>query len=223
MRRIFHHHVPIGRRWFVQLGQEFLHAIDLARRERCIRRVFINIRHAPSFFWFHNYSVKRFIIAPCCHSRVFGSGNKQYTEAANTVNITDSLDQIINIESGNIGGAVRQTANARDLHAFLKVATRFNDWIASRIDQYGFIENQDFATFTENPVKGRPTIEYAISIDMAKELAMVERNAEGKQARQYFIECERRALAVVPAVAVLSPATISACEPVGGSTDASRG
>lgn len=97
------------------------------------------------------------------------------------------------VVKGQIGGGSIQTVNARELHAFLEVATRFNDWITARIHDFGFVENQDFVTFTENPVKGRPSKEYALSLDMAKELSMVERNEKGKQARQYFIECERRA------------------------------
>lgn len=47
----------------------------------------------------------------------------------------------------------KQTVNARELHAFLEVKTRFNDWITGRIEQYGFVENQDFVIFTENSVK----------------------------------------------------------------------
>ena len=73
--------------------------------------------------------------------------------------------------------------------------TRFNDWIAARINEYGFIENQDFAVShkkMENPQGGRPAIEYHITLDMAKELSMVERNDKGKQARRYFIECEKK-------------------------------
>ena len=91
--------------------------------------------------------------------------------------------------------------NARELHAFLEVQTRFNGWIKSRIEDFGFVENQDFTAFTENPVKpetGRPRIEYALSLDMAKELSMLERNSKGRQARQYFIECERQANSAPP-------------------------
>lgn len=91
-----------------------------------------------------------------------------------------------------VAGQAQQTVNARELHAFLEVQTRFNDWIKNRVDEYGFIENQDFITFTENLVNGGRRIEYALSLDMAKELSMVERNAQGKQARQYFIDCEKR-------------------------------
>ena len=91
-----------------------------------------------------------------------------------------------------VNGQAQQTVNARELHAFLEVQTRFNDWIKNRVDEYGFIENQDFITFTENLVNGGRRIEYALSLDMAKELSMVERNAKGKQARQYFIDCEKR-------------------------------
>ena len=88
-----------------------------------------------------------------------------------------------------------QAVNARELHTFLEVQTRFNDWIAARITDYDFVENQDYVRFTENSVKpqgGRPSIGYFISLDMAKELSMVERNEKGKQARKYFIECEKQ-------------------------------
>ena len=106
------------------------------------------------------------------------------------------MNELISLTQSAINGELQQTVNARELHAFLEVQTRFNDWIAARIDEYEFIENQDFVSFTENPVKpqgGRPSKEYQISLDMAKELAMVERNEKGKQARQYFIACEKLA------------------------------
>ena len=91
-----------------------------------------------------------------------------------------------------------QTVNARDLHVFLGVGRDFSNWIKGRIEQYGFVENQDFVVVS--PVladqKGqggdRRSIDYHITLDMAKELSMVERNAKGKEARQYFIACEKR-------------------------------
>ena len=73
--------------------------------------------------------------------------------------------------------------------------TRFNDWITTRISEYDFVENQDYVRFTENSVKpqgGRPSQEYYITLEMAKELAMVERNEKGREARRYFIECEKK-------------------------------
>ena len=86
-----------------------------------------------------------------------------------------------------------ETVNARELHAFLEVKTRFNDWIANRISEFGFTENKDFVSLTENLVSGGKQNVFHISIDMAKELSMLERNDKGKQARLYFIECERMA------------------------------
>ena len=88
-----------------------------------------------------------------------------------------------------------ETVNARELHAFLEVKTRFNDWIANRISEFGFTENKDFVSLTENLVSGGKQNVFHISIDMAKELSMLERNDKGKQARLYFIECERMAKA----------------------------
>ena len=105
------------------------------------------------------------------------------------------MNELIALNQSAINGELQQTVNARELHAFLEVRTRFNDWIASRINEYDFVENQDFIIFTENSVKmqkGRPSKDYYITLDMAKELAMVERNDKGKQARQYFIECEKQ-------------------------------
>lgn len=100
------------------------------------------------------------------------------------------------VVEGEIGGAVVQTVNARDLHAFLHVGKVFGAWITERIDAYGFTDGVDFEVFSEtgnNPGGGRPAKEYGISLDMAKELAMVERNEQGKKVRQYFIAIERRA------------------------------
>ena len=102
------------------------------------------------------------------------------------------MTELFTLVNRPVAGQAQQTVNARELHAFLEVQTRFNDWIKNRVDEYGFIENQDFITFTENLVNGGRRIEYALSLDMAKELSRVERNAKGNQARQYCIDCEKR-------------------------------
>ena len=93
-----------------------------------------------------------------------------------------------------------QAVSARELHAFLQVQTKFADWVRSRIADYDFVENQDFVWVSENSetqrADGQRGIitrkEYYITLDMAKELSMVERNEQGKEARRYFIECEKR-------------------------------
>ena len=84
-----------------------------------------------------------------------------------------------------------ETVNARELHAFLEVKSKFADWFKNRVSEFGFIENSDFVSVSKILESGGRSIEYHISIDMAKELSMLERNDKGKQARLYFIECER--------------------------------
>lgn len=101
------------------------------------------------------------------------------------------MNELIRIEPSHIGGEVIQTCNARDLHAFLEVKARFNDWIRNRVEDFGFQENQDFITLTRLLVSGGKRKDYYLSLDMAKELAVVERTAKGKEARRYFIQCER--------------------------------
>lgn len=93
------------------------------------------------------------------------------------------------------------SVSARDLHQFLDVKTHFKDWIKRRIEDYGFVENQDFEVsliFEQNSKGGRPTKEYILSMDMAKELSMIEKSDKGKQARLYFIACEKRLREKVP-------------------------
>lgn len=87
----------------------------------------------------------------------------------------------------------KQAVSARVLHQFLESRREFATWIKDRIKKYGLVENQDYVRFDENvKTTGGRLIEYALSLDCAKELAMVEGNAKGKQARQYFIECEKQ-------------------------------
>ena len=85
----------------------------------------------------------------------------------------------------------RRAVSGRALHAFLEVATPYDKWMPRMID-YGFTEGQDFSTFLSESTGGRPSTDHALTLDMAKELAMIQRTDRGKQARQYFIEVERR-------------------------------
>lgn len=94
-----------------------------------------------------------------------------------------------------IAGEEAQTVNARNLHEFLEVKRDFSTWLKDRVAEYGFTENVDFVCSPISGSKGRGghnRIEYHITLAMAKELAMVERNEKGREARLYFIECERR-------------------------------
>lgn len=90
-----------------------------------------------------------------------------------------------------------QLVDARELHRRLKVQTSFNHWFNRRVSEYNFDENKDY--FTENQLLDkndkkyphRPRTEYFLTIDMAKEIAMVERTEVGKKIRNYFIEMEK--------------------------------
>lgn len=112
------------------------------------------------------------------------------------------------ITSGTIGNLTQLTVDARALHSVLEVKCDFSSWIKRRISKYSFKENEDFEVFIkseENPLGGRAAIEYRLSIDMGKELAMVENNERGRMVRRYFIECERRLLETpAPALPALS-------------------
>jgi len=84
-----------------------------------------------------------------------------------------------------------RVASARDLHLFLESKQDFSTWIKNRIDKFGFIEDQDYTTF-HKIVERAKRKEYAITMDMAKELSMVENNEKGRIARRYFIDAEKK-------------------------------
>ena len=99
---------------------------------------------------------------------------------------------LVTVFNGIIANQSVQLANARELHTFLESKQQYTDWIKNRINEYGFIQDEDYLIVTER-TNGRPRKEYHITLDMGKELGMVERNERGRQIRKYFIECERRA------------------------------
>ena len=108
------------------------------------------------------------------------------------------MNELIPLQPQTINGNAVETVSARELHAFVESKQEFANWIKNRIEKYGFIENHDFLiTLSKTPNGGRPAIEYYITLDMAKEVAMIENNEKGKQARKYFIECEKKLREVV--------------------------
>lgn len=91
----------------------------------------------------------------------------------------------------------RQLVSGRELHEFLEIGTKYKDWFR-RMVEYGFEEEIDFIRVAQkrptNNLKNPVTtvIDHAISIDMAKEISMIQRTEKGKAARQYFINCEKK-------------------------------
>jgi len=129
---------------------------------------------------------------------------------SNIPQISNTTSLIINTIDGypfeileaNIGGLKQFVVDARPLHAFLGVGRDFSNWIKQRISKYKFIENEDFKVFANsgvNPLGGRPSAEYLITLDAAKELSMVENNDKGREARRYFIRCEKIAFEAMKA------------------------
>ncbi|HCQ0565808.1 TPA: antA/AntB antirepressor family protein [Escherichia coli] len=112
--------------------------------------------------------------------------------------------QLIPVFNGTISNETALLCNARDLHAFLGVKKVFAAWITNRISEYEFIENQDHILLSNLGKQtsgrgGHNRKDYHLTLDTAKELAMVERNEKGRQIRRYFIECEKKLRSMQPA------------------------
>lgn len=98
------------------------------------------------------------------------------------------MEQLIQISENNGQSVV----SARELHSFLEVKERFSNW-CKRVFHYGFIENQDYVGCKVfNTLANQELQDYALTLDTAKEISMLQRSDKGKEARQYFIECEKR-------------------------------
>lgn len=85
----------------------------------------------------------------------------------------------------------RPTVMGRELHEALEVKSKYADWIKNMCG-YGFTEEVDYVTFSKNLENGGRTIDHQLTIDMAKEICMIQRSEKGKQFRQYFIEIENQ-------------------------------
>lgn len=113
------------------------------------------------------------------------------------VHLSTSIAVPVAVSAEVIGGDEVNAVDARELHKWLDVGKHFASWFQQRAKEYGFVEGEDwvevFPETGKNPVGGRSRREYLVTIDMAKELAMVERNERGRQARRYFIACEKAA------------------------------
>ncbi len=99
----------------------------------------------------------------------------------------------------------KQLVSARELHEFLEIGTKFYRWF-DRMCEYGFSENEDYIRVSQK----RPTLggiqtvnDYAISLDMAKEISMIQRSEKGKQARLYFIECDMYIHYIIKAIGAI--------------------
>jgi len=104
------------------------------------------------------------------------------------------MNELIKIEAREILGVTVQTCNARALWEFVGSKQQFADWIKGRIEKYGFVEGEDFTVHKiMNQWNQVDRIDYHLTIETSKELAMVENNEKGRQVRRYFIECEKRA------------------------------
>ena len=102
----------------------------------------------------------------------------------------------------------RDVVSARVLWQFLAVGTEFAKWFARRLEEYPcFKRGEDYSPYLAESTGGRPAEEFALTLDMAKELAMVERNEKGQQARRYFIDCEKKLRELVQAPALTLPTT----------------
>ena len=105
------------------------------------------------------------------------------------------VNERIKLQPQTINGNAVETVNARELHTFLESKQDFSTWIKNRIEKYEFVENADYLLhkfMEQTPSGAKHKTDYYVSVGMAKELAMVENNDKGKQARKYFIECEKK-------------------------------
>jgi phage anti-repressor protein len=161
--------------------------------------------------------------APTRQRQGFGVNHYEAIHMANTTAVQGGAQQLVRVFDGVIGGMPSQVCDGRELHSYLKNGKQFSDWIKHRIEQYGFEENQDFMSFSPKSEKpqggviaspkseakrgGHNRTDYHLTLDMAKELSMVENNEQGRAARRYFIAMERQALAA-PQTGVTVPAQL---------------
>ncbi|WNI84410.1 antA/AntB antirepressor family protein [Citrobacter portucalensis] len=146
----------------------------------------------------------------------FNSEAAPQSNAGQSVIINNDFAAIVPVISGQIGGHQTNIVSARDLHKALGVGKDFSTWITDRITDYGFAIGSDYIVNKAispklgksptgaacSPIAvGRPGKDYLLSISTAKEIAMLERNEQGRAVRRYFIQCEEELQRSVPEIA----------------------
>ena len=101
------------------------------------------------------------------------------------------MKELVKISEAQIGNERINAVDARELHAFLELNENFSEWIKRYINSYNFVINSDFCRSTCLAENGRSMETYWLSLDMAKELSMISKTIKGRQARKYFIACEK--------------------------------
>ncbi|WP_313571420.1 antA/AntB antirepressor family protein [Pantoea piersonii] len=148
-----------------------------------------------------------------------GSAQTQPKTDLNDI-VDKGFKDIVPVVAGQIGGRSANTVSAKNLHIALGVRNDFSTWIKLRIDEYGFVMGHDYVIFDSSDYRNqssnfehidgvwktkrggdRRSKDYLLSLDMAKELAMVERNEQGRAVRRYFIQCEEALQRSVPVIA----------------------
>ncbi|MDR7024806.1 antA/AntB antirepressor family protein [Pseudomonas peli] len=135
--------------------------------------------------------------APTGERQGFGVNHFEAIHMGNTTAVRAGAQQLVRVFTGQIGTLAMQVCDGRELHAFLQVGRDFSTWMPARIQKFGFEAGKDYSPVLGNRVDGsagKPRTDYHLSIDMAKELSMVENNEQGRMARRYFIDMERKAL-----------------------------
>lgn len=97
------------------------------------------------------------------------------------------MNELINV---TLNDSHEPVVSGRQLHEALEVKTPYDKWFP-RMTEYGFTENEDFSTFLSQSTGGRRATDHVIKLDMAKEIAMIQRTDKGKEVRQYFIQVEK--------------------------------
>lgn len=146
----------------------------------------------------------------------FTSEDAPQSNVGQSVIINNDFAAIVPVNSGLIGGRQTNIVSARDLHKALGVGKDFSTWITDRITDYGFAIGSDYIVNKAispklgksptgaacSPIAvGRPGKDYLLSISTAKEIAMLERNEQGRAVRRYFIQCEEELQRSVPEIA----------------------
>lgn len=121
---------------------------------------------------------------------------------------SDPIAELLPVQHHTENGQTVHFIDARQLHEFLESKQQFADWIRNRIKKYGFVEGSDYFLLhkvmkqktSQKKQGGHNATDYRLTLTMAKELAMVENNEQGRQARRYFIACEEALKQVAPEV-----------------------